>query len=256
VLLKLSLHQPHYPYHTTEEKFTWYLNRVRPFVDQPVSTHPALSRKRVEPGVDVSEREIRRAIAAYYGMIETVDDYVGDMMAALRRVGEDLDDWIVVYTTDHGEMLGEHGVWEKQKFYEASARVPLIIRWPKRIPGGRVVNENVNLCDLFATLCDLAGVAPPGGLDSRSLVPLMDGDASDWDNETISQFGTEHLMIKRDALKYQFYGSDGPEVLFDLDRDPGECEDVSGRHEYAEAMVSFRRRAADLGYAAQLDQPD
>lgn len=252
VLLKLSLHQPHYPYHTTEEKFTWYLNRVQPFVDQPVSSHPALGRRRVEPGVDVSEREIRRAMAAYYGMIETVDDYAGDMLDALRHVGEDLDDWIIVYTTDHGEMLGEHGVWEKQKFYEASARVPLIIRWPKRFPGGRIVDENVNLCDLFATLCDLAGVPIPHGLDSRSMVPLMDGDASDWDNETVSQFGTEHLMIKRDSLKYQYYGSDGPDVLFDLARDPGELEDVSTEPANAEVMASFRRRAAVLGYSAAI----
>jgi len=248
VLLKLSLRQPHYPYFTTEEKFTWYLNRVQPFADQGVSTHPALNRRRVVPGVDVSEREIRRAIAAYFGMIETVDDYAGDVMDALRHVGEDLDDWIIIYTADHGEMLGEHGVWEKQKFYEASARVPLIIRWPKRLPAGQVVEENVNLCDLFATICELAGVPAPDGLDSRSLVPLMDGDASDWDNETVSQFGLDDLMIKCGSLKYQSYGPDFPEVLFDLEHDPTETVDFASHPDYQRQMARFRERRAELGY--------
>ena len=74
----------------------------------------------------------------------------------------------------------------------------------------------MNLCDLFATLSDLAGLPIPDGLDSRSLVPLLNGDASGWNNETISQFQSQNVMIKRDHLKYQYYGSEMPEVLFDL----------------------------------------
>ena len=74
-------------------------------------------------------------------------------------------------------MLGEHGIWEKQKFFEASARVPLIMRWPSGFAGGREISENVNLCDLFATLCDLADIPTPSGLDSRSLAGLLRGDA-------------------------------------------------------------------------------
>ena len=83
-------------------------------------------------------------------------------------------------------LLGEHGIWEKQKFFEASARVPLFIRWPQGMQGGRTVTQNVNLCDLFATLCDLVGIPTPEGLDSRSLAPLCRGDASAWSNETVS----------------------------------------------------------------------
>lgn len=248
LLLKLSLNQPHYPYFTSEEKFTYYLNRVQPFLDEPVFDHPFLSQRQVRPGVDASPRELRRAVAAYYGMIETIDEMYGRTLAALEIVGQNLDDWIVIYTSDHGEMLGQHGIWEKQKFFEASARVPLIIRWPSGFAGGRVIDENVNLCDLFATLCDLAELPTPAGLDSRSLAPLLRSEKADWDNETISQFGGRNLMIKRDALKYQSYGQEMPEVLFDLARDPSERENFIDDPRYSEDLTTFRARRQALGF--------
>ncbi|MEX0653680.1 MAG: sulfatase-like hydrolase/transferase [Phycisphaeraceae bacterium] len=260
LLLKVSMIQPHYPYFTSEDKFTYYLNRVTPYRDQPVFDHPFLSQRQVTVGVDgVTERDLRRATAAYYGMVETIDDHYATVLDQLRHAGQDLDDWIIVYCSDHGEMLGEHGIWEKQKFFEGSARVPLIIRWPKRF-APRVVEENVNLCDLFATLCDLAGIDLPAdeatvrgaGLDSRSLVPLMQGDCSEWANETVSQFRGSNLMIKRDALKYQFYEADDcasqPEVLFDLERDPAERVNVIDEPGYAAAVAAFRHRRAALGF--------
>ncbi len=252
LLLKVSLNQPHYPYFTDAEKFNHYLNRVQPYLETETFPHPFLSQRPVQPGVDASERELRRATAAYYGMIETIDAHYGRVLAALEHVGQNLDDWIIVYTSDHGEMLGEHGIWEKQKFFEASARVPLIVRWPNGLAGGRptgrIVDENVNLCDLFATLCDLADMPTPSGLDSRSLAGLLRGDAVNWDNETISQFRGRNLMIKRGALKYQYYGEEMPEVLFDLNRDPTERENFIDEPRYSEQLVAFRQRRDELGF--------
>ena len=253
LLLKASFLQPHYPYFTNAENFNYYLNRVKPYLDQPVSDHPFLSQHQVKPEVDASERELRRATAAYYGMIETIDDYYGQIIERLEHVAQNLDDWIIIYTSDHGEMLGEHGIWEKQKFYEASARVPLIIRWPKGFDGGRVLYENINLCDLFATLCDLCDIPTPPGLDSRSLVPLLRGESSSWDNETVSQFGYTNLMIKRDHLKYQYYGEEMPEVLFDLKADPDELYNVVDAPEHAHTLAAFRRRLSELGYGPDAD---
>lgn len=274
VLLKLSFTRPHYPYFTTEDKFAYYLNRVEPFFDEQVFDHPFLNTHRVEIGKDVTEREVRRATAAYYGMVEEIDDDFGTLMRELEHAGEDLDDWWILYTSDHGEMLGEHGIWEKQKFFEASARVPLIVRPPKGQREawgchGRRVRENVNLCDLFATLCDAADVPLPGdaetlhgrGLDSRSLLPLMRGDTSAWHDryrdETVSQFGGTNLMIKRGTLKYQRYDGEAcaaqPEVLFDLDVDPGESRNLLGEARYAEAVTTFRERAAALGFGPDAD---
>jgi choline-sulfatase len=194
-------------------------------------------------------------VAAYYAMVETIDALYGTVLDTIESVGQDLDDWIVIYCSDHGEMLGEHGIWEKQKFFEGSVRVPLIVRWPARFAQGRVVEENVSLCDLFATLCDLAGLPIPAGLDSRSLVPLMRGDASTWENEAVSQFGPTNLMIKRDQLKYQYYGPDMPEVLFDLDADPGETRNWIDEPGYAKHVEAFRQRLAELGHGPEAD-PD
>ncbi len=252
LLFKLSLLQPHYPFFTDPERFAYYRDRVPLFVEEPCG-HPVLSQSQQGKPVNVTEAQIRNATAAYYGMIDAADGSFGRILDKLEDLGENLDDWIIVYTSDHGDMLGEHGIWEKTRFYEASVRVPLIIRWPKGFDGGRVVTENVNLCDLFATLCHLADLEIPEGLDSRSLVPLLHGDVAGWKNESISQMNASHVMIKQDALKYQYYGDDGPEVLFDLERDPGETRNLASVSRYADVMAQFRIRLAQLGHGAQAD---
>jgi choline-sulfatase len=253
LLLKVSLMQPHYPYLAArQDLFEYYLNRVPTFDDQDLFDHPVLGGDRhvVRPGVEVTPREQRRAVAAYYAMVETADQLFGQVLQALRHAGQELDDWIIIYTSDHGEMLGEHGVWEKQRFFEGSVRVPLVIRWPQRCQPCRV-DSNVNLCDLFATICALTSVPTPAGLDSRSLVDLMAGDAAAWDDESVSQFNGTRLMIKRGALKYQSYSAEGPDVLFDLDVDPGETVNLATDPGYQREMDRFRRRRDELGFVPE-----
>ncbi|MGI5894250.1 MAG: sulfatase-like hydrolase/transferase [Candidatus Merdivicinus sp.] len=247
LMLKVSLLKPHYPYTADEDLFMYYLNRVEPYYEDATFDHPALQLHRVRPDIDVSKREIRRATAVYYAMVEESDRQFGKIMQTLEEVGQNLDDWIIVYTADHGEMLGQHGLWEKQKFYEGSVRVPLIIRWPKYFQH-RVVKENVNLCDLFATLCEMADIPTPDGLDSRSLVPLMKGDNSEWVNETFSQFEGRHFMMKWNDIKYQYYGKDLPEMLFDLKKNPGETIDYINDPEYADIVQMCRKRREEMGY--------
>jgi choline-sulfatase len=272
LLLKTSLIEPHYPFFASEaDSFEYYLNRVEPTVEDPEEFHPVMSEARtggecriVRPGEDVTEREIRRATAAYYAMVERVDDLFGRVLDALEAAGEDLDEWVVVFTSDHGEMLGERGMWGKGQFYEPSARVPLIVRYPERFDPG-TVEENVSLCDLYATLCDLADVPVPADRDSRSLVPLMAGETAGWTNEAVVQdvsngsltdgVESEHLMIKRDHLKYCYFGEDNEEVLFDLEADPGETTNRIEEDAYAEAVGAFRERRAELGYGPDAD-PD
>jgi choline-sulfatase len=252
LLLKVSLYQPHYPYLTPhQDLFDHYLNRVPLYSEQQLFDHPALGGDRhvVRAGIEVSPREQRRAVAAYYAMVETVDRLFGQVLDALRYAGQYLDEWIIIFTSDHGEMLGEHGVWEKQRFFEGSVRVPLLIRFPERFTA-RTVSENVSLCDLYATLCELAGVPVPGGLDSRSLTPLLAGDPAQWDDEAVSQYDGTRLMIKRGSLKYQFYGHEGPEVLFDLGIDPGETRNLASAADYAPMLTEFRRRRDELGFPA------
>lgn len=252
LLFKCSLMQPHYPYFTDQARFDYYHDRV-PTYDETPCDHPVLSLSQQNKPVDLSAAAIRRATATYYGMIDTIDDYYGQILQRLADLGENLDEWIIVYTSDHGEMLGEHGIWEKTRFYEGSVRVPLIIRWPAGFGGGRVVDENVNLCDLFATFCDLAGLPVPPGLDSRSLAPLLRDEGGTWFNESVSQYNHDHVMIKQDTLKYQYYGASLPEVLFDLAADPGETINRATQPAYAPVMTRFRARLAQLGHGPQAD---
>lgn len=246
LLLKLSLRQPHYPYLADEEKFVYYLNRVRSYWGERLSEHPVLSRNALGPEADA--RDLLRATAGYYAMVETVDDHIGAVIRELEKVGQDLDDWIVVYTSDHGDMLGEHGVMQKESFYESSVRVPLWVRAPARFPGGIKIDANVSLIDLFASLCELASIPIPEDLDSRSFVPLLHGKKRRGENEVFSQFRRDEIMIRRDHLKYLWYGSNAEEVIFDLSEDPREMLNRIGDGRYMEQAKYFRERRRDYGF--------
>ncbi|MEG0326655.1 MAG: sulfatase-like hydrolase/transferase, partial [Cellulosilyticaceae bacterium] len=225
LMLYVGLLNPHYPYIAEEKLFNYYLNRVELYENIEPFNHPFLGKCSncgpLIPGENIPIRDVKRAVAAYYANVETIDRQFEEVVKALEDAGQDLDEWIVIYTTDHGEMLGEHGIWEKQRFFEGSVKVPLIIRYPKKYEQ-RVVRKNVNLVDLFATLCELTETEIPQGLDSRSLVPLLEGEEKEWIDETISQWGGKNLMIKWGSIKYQLYTEDNSEVLFDLDVDPDE----------------------------------
>lgn len=250
VMLKVSFRLPHYPYLTTQERFDYYLNRVQPFFEDCPSDNPLLNRGKVKLGEEITEREARRATAAYYGMMEEVDEMFGQVIDRLEFVGQNLDDWIIVFTSDHGDMMGEKGNWMKYSYYEGSARVPLFIRYPKKFQPKRIT-KNVNLLDFFPTFCDLCDVPLPEGhpLDGHSLVPLLqEGNAAEWDNETVSELD-ESIMIKRDDLKYG-WDPNSPEVLFDLAKDPRELVNVAATPAYADAIKRFRLRANELGYPA------
>ena len=191
LMLYVGLLNPHYPYIAEENLFNYYLNRVELYENQEPFNHPFLGRCSncgpLRPGIDIDKRDVKRAMAAYYANIETIDKQFEQVFKALEEAGEDLDEWIIIYTTDHGEMLGEHAIWEKQRFFEGSVKVPLFIRYPKKY-APKKVDKNVNLADLFATLCELTETPLPDHLDSRSLVPLMALD------DTLPQL--EHLPKK------------------------------------------------------------
>jgi choline-sulfatase len=259
-LFKLSLEQPHPPFVTEEERFEYYLNRVDPYVDEPDHPLEALQPSgqiQSSPG-DLTPREVRRATAAYYGMIEAADDHVGTLLDALEDAGVDLEEWIVVFTADHGEHLGQHNLWAKTNFTDAACRVPLFVRWPDAVDAGRI-DANVSLCDLYATLCSLADVETPAGLDSRDLTPLLTGEATTedwartWDDEAIAELDGERVMIKRGDLKYVYDRETEDEFLLEGDDHDGVPTDHLEDDAYAETRAAFRARRDDLGYAPDGD---
>ena len=244
LFLYVGLLNPHYPYIAEERKFNYYLNRVQLYENQTPFPHSFLGRcancEALEVGKNISERDVRRAMAAYYANIETIDEQFSEVVSCLQEAGQNMDDWIIIYTTDHGEMLGEHAVWEKQKFFEGSVRIPLLIRYPK-VYGPSRCAQNVNLIDLFPTLCEMCGIQQPEGLDGISLVPWLGKETGRGPNLTYSQYSHDCLMIKKDQLKYQWYGYEESEVLFDLEKDPGENTDYSLDPSYEKKMEQFRR---------------
>jgi choline-sulfatase len=209
----VSLQQPHFPLLAPQELFEKYLPKVPVFEDTGPSGHPSLDEGRLGPGGGLSDSDFRRATAAYAAMVEQTDTRFAQVLSTLREVGQDPDDWLIVFCADHGDMLGEHGLWGKRKFYEGSVRVPLFVRGPGVPPSS--IPRNVNLVDIFPTLCQLTGLPTPAGLDGRDLF-----DANS-DDTTFSQLGADQWMIKRGPWKLMIF-PDADDVLFQLEDDPEE----------------------------------
>jgi choline-sulfatase len=213
LFLMVSLQQPHFPLLTEPDLFEYYHDRAPVYWNEPPAGHPDLDKGRLGPEEGVIEADARRATAAYYGMVEQTDRRIGEVLQALEEAGHDLDEWAIVFTADHGEMLGQHGLWEKRKFYDASVKVPLFVRAPGVAPGRS--GQICNLVDLFPTFTALAGLPTPDDLSGESLL------ASDRGNTTFSQYNGEQYLVRDGSWKYlRFPAAD--EVLFDLATDPAE----------------------------------
>jgi choline-sulfatase len=176
--------------------------------------------------------QLRRS---YYGLVTYIDRKVGELLAALEQTGQ-RDNTVVVFTSDHGDMLAERRMVQKRSFYEWSARIPLIVHDPREQAGGRRVARPVSLLDLAPTLLDLAGV--PGGerlpLDGTSLLGPLAGDESG-ERIVFSEYHVEKVrapcfMVRRGRHKYVYIHGHGSQ-LFDLEADPQEWNDLAGRTE-------------------------
>jgi choline-sulfatase len=233
LFLMVSLQQPHFPLRTDAEKLAHYTPRVPVYWNQPPAGHPELDRGRLGPDEGITEDDVRRATAAYYGMVEATDTRIGRVLDALEAAGHQLDDWLILFTADHGEMLGEHGVWEKRKFYHGCVKVPLFLRGPG-VPAGRS-DTLANLVDVFPTLTALTGLPTPDGLPGRNLL------ATDRPALTFSQYNGDQFMVRQDHWKYLRF-ADAPEVLFDLANDPGETCNLAGDPSQAARLTSLRQR--------------
>jgi len=174
-----------------------------------------------------TEAEIRHARAVYGGMVTNLDQQLGRLFGKLIADGDWENTW-VVYTSDHGEMLGDYGLLAKSNFCEASARVPFILRPPSGVPGprGTVSDALVQWVDLLPTLCDIAGAEVPEDVDGRSLLPVLEGRRGTHHEEIHGQIGDSHMLV-RGGLKYLYFADDGSELLFDLEADPHEQTPVT-----------------------------
>lgn len=252
-----SFTHPHDPYATRRKYWDLYRDDE---IDRPKV--PAMPYQELDPhsqrlyqvsdvgGLDISDQDICHARRAYYGNISYVDEWAGELLKTLDDTGLRART-VVVVISDHGDMLGERGLWYKMSFFEASARIPMIVSAPQLFESARVANA-VSLLDVLPTLLDVAAVSGAGDLpdrvdplDGRSLLPLLQGRGDDDPDEVIGEYMGEGaiapiLMIRRGKYKYIFCAAD-PNQLYDLDADPNELINLAGAPDHADLMAEFER---------------
>jgi choline-sulfatase len=251
--LLVSFTHPHDPYAITREYWDRYdhaeigLPAVAPLPVDQLDPHSRRVREMCAlEAYALTEAHVRNARHAYYGAISYVDDKVGQLLRALEDTGRRADT-LILFLSDHGDMLGERGLWYKMTFFEWSERVPLIVHAPGRFPPRRV-STHVSLVDVLPTLVDIAtegqGIALADTIDGQSLYPLLHGDVSQAADLALSEYLAEGvsapvLMIRRGRYKY-ISGAPDTELLYDLAADPHELKNLSGQSAHAEVVGAFR----------------
>ena len=247
-----SFIHPHDPYVARPEWWNLYtdddIDMPQDFSDIDPDPHTKRLMAGIEADVvDCSEDEIRAARRAYYANTSYFDSKVGELVKTLEEA-QLLDNTIVIVTSDHGDMLGERGLWYKMSFFEHSARVPMIMAGPGIVH--QTVENACSLVDILPTLLDAAGADPDLGMpiDGRSLWPVATGN-KDTDDEAIAEYCAECAahpiyMIRRGKLKYIHCDIDPPQ-LFDLAADPDERVNLAEDPSYAEAMAAFSQEVAE-----------
>ena len=246
--LAVGFYKPHTPYVAPKKYFDLYpLERITlPQEPAPHLEHipkPALASTQPWPWFGVTTNQARECKQAYYATISFVDAQIGRVLDALDRL-KLRDNTIVVFWSDHGYHLGEHGLWMKQSCFEESARVPLIIDAPGQKARGKVSPRTVELLDLYPTLADLAGLTPPKTLEGASLRPLLDNPRAKWTRPAFTQVqrgGFPGYSIRTERWRYTEWddGVKGAE-LYDHEKDPQELKNLAGQPRFAKAEAELK----------------
>lgn len=266
-MLTASFTHPHDPYAMRRVYWDRYdhddidLPRVGPLPADQLDPHSCRLRNvSAMDRTEVTEAHVRNARHAYYASIGYVDEWVGtivDTLEACRMA----DNTVVIFTADHGDMLGERGLWYKMNFFEGACRIPLIVAGPGITAA--VATENVSLLDVMPTLLDFAGVDRPELADGTSLLPILGGDHEP-ERTVYGEYLGEGaiapiLMIRRGSLKYISCEADPPQ-LYDVAADPDELVNLCTSAEHADTVAGFeaevhkRWRPAELRAAVIASQ--
>jgi arylsulfatase len=272
-LMSVNVFDPHAPFDPPQE----YLDRYDPAsMPPPLFRESDLVEQLRNPGdfQNPARRpetfDAQQIIAAYYAMIELIDDNLGRLLDALAESGQ-REDTIVIFTSDHGEMLGDHGLLLKGcRFFDGLVRVPLVMSWPGHFPGGVVSDALVELTDLAPTLLDAAGLPIPEEMAGRSLLPLLLGDTPpDSHREFVrceyyqalnatapgrtGWTGSYATMLRNHQYKLVVYHGEPYGELYDLAADPGEFDNRWDDPAYAEIRFDLLRQSFDaLAFAVDV----
>ncbi len=245
--LTVSFTDPHDPYACPRKYWDRYnhddidMPKTGYIADEDLDPHSRRLRRAYLQGPDtVTDEQVRSARHAYYGQISYIDDKIGSIKKALNDTGLE-ENTIIIFTSDHGDMLGEKGLWYKMSFFEESARIPLIISAPGIYQQKREASP-VSLVDLLPTILDMTadhGLArPAANMDGQSIVPLLEGTDSWPERPVISEFFAEGsmapcFMVRQGRYKYIYCKSDPPQ-LYDLKNDPAELNNITSKPDYRE----------------------
>ena len=266
-LMSLNIFDPHHPFDPPQE----YLDRYDPeAVPDPKFRPGELDNKPYCQQVDhqgaysgrgvscakLTPRQRREIVAAYYAMIELIDDQVGRVLDALEETGQ-RQNTIVIFTSDHGEMLGDHGILLKgPHMYEGAVRVPLILSWPERFEQGMRTDALVELTDLAPTLLECANVPIPASVQGRSFMPICTGEADAGKHrdsvfcEHYNSFSFHdpvayNTMVRDERYKVVVYhGTDAGE-LYDLQDDPDEFVNLWDSPDHRDLRFEMVRKCFD-----------
>ena len=249
--LKLAFVQPHVP---LIDDPTWADYYRDADIDVPELVQPEKPTEEwawyVEQLLGHSQAEtmtpefVREGIRHYYGMLSLIDQKIGEVLKCLDTLGQ-LDNTWVIYSCDHGEMLGSHGLWAKMNFYHPSVQVPLIVVPPGGAAGG-VSDRLTELTDVTATIADIAGAPAPEGCRGRSLLPVVRGEAVQ-PHEFLYSRIQSYAAIRDERHRFTLEMESGtPCELFDLANDPDEERNLVQDPDYAGQVAEYRQQVIEM----------
>ena len=211
-------------------------------------------------------RDARTLIAAYYAMIKLIDDQVGRMIDALEETGQ-RENTLIIFTSDHGETLGDHGLVQKGcRFYEGLVRVPLIFSWPGQVKAGVKTDALIELRDIAPLLLELAGLDVPERMDAMSLVPILSGDQapdehrdfvrSEYYNALLAPDSTYASMYRNRRYKLVVYHGHGLGEIYDLQEDPSEFDNLWDSPDHQGVKLDLMQASFDASMLAMDKGPE
>lgn len=230
--LYVAFMAPHDPRNPPEKYRQMYYMKRPPLPENFLPQHPFQNAPQATSGRDESlapwprtKQVISDQLCEYYGLVTHLDEQVGRVLQALKT-SPHAEDTIVVYTADHGLAMGSHGLLGKQNLYEQSMQCPLILKGPG-VPEGKSSDAFTYVHDLYSTICDLAAIDTPPDVDSRNLMPVIDGQAESVRDSVFLPFQDNQRAIRDGRWKLHVYPKINHRLLFDLSTDPHEMKDLA-----------------------------
>lgn len=250
--LKVSFARPHSPYDAPSRWFRHYEKKNIP--ERHIGDWADRFEERSDDTNalwhgDLGPDEARHSRVGYYGSISFIDEQIGRILDTLEKRGL-TEETLIVFTSDHGDMMGDHHLWRKSYPYEASARIPMLMRWPEGMVDavrGQTIDAPVEIRDILPTLYAATG-REVEGIDGDNMLKLVTGEGDTWreyiDLEHDICYGpNNHWSALTDGkTKYIYHALDGEEQLFDLVKDPGEETDLAPESAHAATLKKWRAR--------------